>query len=111
MNFLSKGLLQHIKIRLEVTVSKANIPSVQEGVSGTSIEDPTYDVAAGWTAVADDDGDGGRSRRGTVVGDQVHLLVLSLHVRLNLHKLILALFSLRIFLNFGTVSLLLIFNN
>jgi len=51
------------------------ITSVQEGVSGTSIEDPTYDVAAGWTAVADDDGDGSRGRRGTVVGDQVHPLV------------------------------------
>ena len=68
-------------------------------------------MAAGWTAVADDDGDGSRGRRGTVVGDQVHLLVLSLHVRLHLHKLILALFSLRKILNLGTVALLLLFNN
>ena len=68
-------------------------------------------MAAGWTAVADHDGDGSRGRRGTVVGDQVHLLVLSLHVRLHLHKLILVMFSLRYFLNFGTVALLLLFNN
>ena len=71
---------------VETAASKANIPSAQEGVSRTSIEDPTYDVAAGWTAVADHDGDGSRGRRGTVVGDQVHLLVLLLHVRLHLHN-------------------------
>ena len=46
-------------------------------------------MAAGWMAVADDDGDGSRGRRGTVVGDQVDLLVLLLHARLHLHKFIL----------------------
>ena len=39
--------------------------------------------------MVDDDGDGGRDRRGAVVGDQVDLLVLLLHVRLHLHKFIL----------------------
>ena len=39
--------------------------------------------------MVDDDGDGGRGRRGTVVGDQVYLLVLLLHVGLQVHKFIL----------------------
>ena len=44
-------------------------------------------MAGGWTAMADDDGDCCRGRRGAVAGDKVHLLVLLLHVRL--HKFIL----------------------
>ena len=80
------SLLQQIKIK------HMYVPFIQEGVSGTSFDETTYDgwrLAGCWTAVVDDDGDGGRDRRGAVVGDQVDLLVLLLHARLHLHKFIL----------------------
>lgn len=82
------SLLQQIKM-MQGIGGEQSIPSIQEGVSGTSIEDPTYDVAGCWTAAVadDDDGDGGRGWRGAVVGDQVDLVVLLLHC-IRSHKFI-----------------------